>query len=62
MNFVFWFLLILALVFIWVCLCSVFKPLGRIFYHLFHDVKDTITEDDAKLNKDQKQNKEDQEV
>lgn len=46
MNIVFWFLVILALVFIWFCLAFAFRGFGRFLLRLFNDAMDEINETD----------------
>ena len=46
MNVVFWAILILALIFIWLTACSIFKPLGLFISRIFNDVIDMINEND----------------
>lgn len=52
MNWFFWFLVILAAVFVWFLFSFVFKPLGKFFYHLYKDARDEIVEDNENTDKE----------
>lgn len=46
MNIAFWILVILFLALVWVGLCFLFKPLGRLFFRIFTDIEDTMTDEE----------------
>ena len=48
MNIVFWFLVIIVLLIIWVCICSIFRPFGRFLSRIFSDVNKALNEEDKK--------------
>lgn len=45
MNIVFWALVVAALVLVWFCAASLFRPIGSYFLSLFWDVKDELEQD-----------------
>jgi len=51
LNFVFWLLAILALVFIWFCLSFAFKGIGGIGWKLWSDVKKEVSDEDSEKEK-----------
>lgn len=42
MNFVFWLLIIIAIVFLWFLLAFLYKPIGCFFYRIWKDAIDEI--------------------
>ena len=51
MNIIFWFLVVIALVWIWFCLSFAFKGIGEIFLNLFSDAKREIRDDESEKSK-----------
>mgnify|MGYP003571332446 CR=1 FL=1 len=46
MNIAFWILVVIFLVLIWIGLCFLFKPLGRLFFRIFTDIEETMTDEE----------------
>lgn len=53
MNPVFWFIIILALAFIWLCLSFAYKKVGWIGWKLYSDAKEQITKESEKEEKEE---------
>lgn len=54
MNFIFWLLIILSLIFLWFILAFAFKPIGKMFFKLWENVDDEIN--DEKINNSETNN------
>ena len=52
MNWVFWFLIIVALVLVWYGLRGLFYSVGRSAYNGYDDVKNIVTEEDDAFDDD----------
>ena len=46
MNFVFWLLVIIALIILWFLLAFTFRPIGRFFYRVWKDAIEEIEKKD----------------
>lgn len=46
MNFVFWLLVIITLIFLWFLLAFTFRPIGRFFYRIWKDAIEEIDKED----------------
>lgn len=54
---VFYFLIILAAAFLWLCLSGAYKPLGKLVHRIWKDAKDNM-QDESDLTNDKKETNE----
>ena len=47
MNIVFYLLVVLGLVFLWLCLTFLFKPIGKVVKNVVQDAVDVMTDEDS---------------